>query len=312
MQQRLFQKIIVSILCIFTGAVFIFSAISKIPTLEQFGWTIVETTFLNWTVAEWTARLLIGFEFFLGILFIAHLRLKKIAIPFSLFILSIFTIYLLLVIKSTGNSGNCGCFGEVVAMTPLQSVYKNIVLIVLIIIIAFFQREWDFKYSIWAIAILLGITLAIPIIVNPPESIYIYEKQADITQPIPLSILYQSEKNTPPTIELRKGKHIISFMSLTCEYCRKAAKRIRIMKEKNPSLPFYVILNGDKSNLDDFFKDTRMTNVDYSMFNGAQQFALMNAGNALPSIKWVQDTTLIRESNYLTINEADIEKWLKE
>ena len=73
MNSVLVKKIVGSVLSIIIGLVFIFSAVSKIPTLEQFGWTIVETTFFNWTMAEWLARILIGLELWLGILFIAIL-----------------------------------------------------------------------------------------------------------------------------------------------------------------------------------------------------------------------------------------------
>lgn len=306
------RSILSSFLSVLVGAVFVFSALSKIPTLEQFGWTVVETTFLNWTAAEWFARILIGLELFLGLLFLAHVRVKKIAIPLSLAVLVVFTIYLLLVIAKQGNEGNCGCFGEIIAMTPLQSVYKNVVLIALIILLAIRHREWTFPYLKLSLALALAACMAVPIIINPPESIYIYEPRPDLNQPIPLSILYQSDKNPAPATELRKGKHIISFMSLTCEYCRKAAKRMRIMKEKHPELPFYVVLNGDSSHLDDFFKDTRMYNIEHSMFNGAEEFAKMNGSYSFPSIKWVNDTTLIRESNYLTLDEQEVLDWIKQ
>lgn len=305
------RNLIVILLSFLIGAVFVFSALSKIPSLEQFGWTVVETTFLNWTAAEWAARLLIGLELFLGLLFIAHFRLRRLAIPLSLLVLILFTVYLLLVIARQGNAGNCGCFGEVIAMTPLQSVWKNLALIVLILALYRFTLDWDFRFSRLVVPVTMLLCIALPIALNPPESIYIYDKQPDLNEPIPLSILYQSEKNAPPTQELRKGKHIITFMSLTCEYCRKAAKRIRIMKEEYPQLPFYAVLNGDSSRLAEFFTDTRMTNVPYNLFIGAEEFATMNGGYSFPTIKWVKDTTLVRESNYLTLNEKDILAWLK-
>ncbi len=308
----LYSKVLSSILCIIIGIVFIFSGISKIPTLEQFGWTIVETTPLNWDIAEWCARLLIGLEIFLGLLFITHLRLRKLAIPLSFLLLSVFTAYLLLVIKVHGSSGNCGCFGEMIQMTPLQSVYKNVAMLLVIGIIFFLQHEWTFRFATLAVVLLFLSCLLVPFLINPPESIYIYEKESDINEPLPLSMLYQSEINAPPKEELRKGKHVISFMSLTCEYCRKAAKRIRIMKNKHPELPFYLVLNGDSSMLKPFFEDTRLTNVPYSMFNGAEQFKTINGGTALPTIKWVKDTTLVRESNYITLDENEILKWLHE
>lgn len=306
-----FKRVLFSILSVLIGIVFIISAISKLPSLEQFGWTIVETTLLNWTMAEWSARILIGLELFLGVLFISHLKIKRIAIPLSLFLMSVFTIYLLLVMKQYGPDGNCGCFGEWIPMTPMQSVIKNIILIVLILCLAINSFEFKFRFINLITAVLLLAGLLTPFLWLPPESIYVYDKEKPLAKPIPLSLLYHSEINKPPAIELRKGKHIISFMSLSCEFCRKAAKRMRIMKEKYPELPFYLILNGDSKNLPAFFEDTKAQNIAYSTFNGAEQFAQMNDGTSLPTIKWVIDTTVVRESNYFTLDENEILEWIK-
>jgi hypothetical protein len=306
-----FKKILFSVLSVLTGLVFIVSAISKLPSLEQFGWTITETTLLNWAAAEWSARILIGLELFLGVIFIFHIKIRKIAIPLSLFLLSVFTVYLLLVIKLYGTHGNCGCFGEWIPMTPLQSVVKNLVLIGMILTLLFSSTELQFKYVKQTTFLLLLLSLSLPLIWLPPESIYIYEKENPLQKPIPLSLLYHSEINKVPAIELRKGKHIISFMSLTCRFCRKAAKRFRIMKEKHPELPIYLVLNGDSKNLPEFFEDTRAQFIDHSLFNGAEQFTQLNDGYSLPTIKWVQDTTVVRESNYLTIDENEILDWMK-
>jgi uncharacterized membrane protein YphA (DoxX/SURF4 family) len=306
-----YKKILFTILSLTIGAVFIFSAISKIPTLEQFGWTIVETTIFNWTMAEWSARILIGFELFLGILFIIHFRIKKVAIPLSIALLTAFTLYLFLVIKQYGTSGNCGCFGEYIPMTPLQSVVKNAGMIFILAMMSRIQYEWNFKWANLLTMLLLLGSISIPIIISPPESIYLAEKEPILNKPIPLSLLYHSQNNKAPIIELRKGKHVIAFMSMTCEYCRKAAKRMRIMKEKNPSIPFYIILNGDSSKLNDFLKDTRASNIDFSIFNGVEQFITLADGHALPKIRWVEDTAVYKEPNYITMDEEAIEKWLK-
>lgn len=305
------KKIFSILLSIIIGGIFIFSAISKIPTLEQFGWTIVETTFLNWTAAEWSARLLVALELFLGVLFVMNFKLKKIAIPISLLLLSVFTIYLMLVIKTQGNSGNCGCFGDVVQMTPMQSIWKNIGLIILILTLFAIQWEWSFKYSTLLTTLLFLVTGVVPFLLSPPESIYIMDENPWTKEPIPLSILYNSSTNQAPKEELRKGKHVLLFMSLTCGHCRKAAKRVRIMKEKNPEIPFYAILNGDSTNIKDFFDDTKMLNVPYSTFNGAEEFLEMNKTTALPSIKWMEDTNMVKVSNYLNLDENEIKDWLK-
>ncbi|HOZ51779.1 MAG TPA: DoxX family protein [Chitinophagaceae bacterium] len=306
-----YKKVLFSILSIFIGLVFILSAISKLPSLEQFGWTIVETTFLNWTFAEWSARLLIGCELFIGFLFVFHLKRKQIAIPFSLILLVVFSIYLALVWNHYGGDGNCGCFGELIPMTPSQSIIKNLILIALIVLLSKKMSDIQIKRINLFTTIILLISALAPFIWLPPESIYLTQKDATIQKPISLSLLYQSKINKAPVIELRKGKHIISFMSLTCSFCRKAAKRLRIMKLKYPELPFFLILNGDPSKLDEFWKDTKANNIDFVMFNGATEFTMMNDGNSLPTIKWVNDTTVVRESNYLNLDENEILEWIK-
>lgn len=305
------KQIFSSSLSILIGFVFIISAISKLPTLETFGWTIVETTFINWTMAEWLARILIGFEFVLGFLFLFHIHLKRITIPIAYFTLFVFTSYLLLVINQYGSNGNCGCFGEWIPMTPLQSVIKNILLIIMMFLLQKLNCfELQFKHMKYVIPSILVLLMLIPFFYHPPESIYIIEKEKFIQKPIPLSLLYQSKNNKAPLVELRKGKHIIAFMSLSCRFCRKAAKRLQIMKHKHPELPFYFVLNGNPEMLSEFYEETGCKSIPHSMFNGAEQFSRLNDGYSLPTIKWVKDTTVIKESNYLNIDEHDIIKWI--
>ncbi len=305
------KQYINTILCLLVGIVFIFSGISKLPTLEQFGWIIVDASFLNWTFAEWLARILVGLEFFVGILFILQLSLKRLAIPASLLLLVFFTLYLFYTIHLYGNTGNCGCFGEVVPMSPLHSIYKNLVLIVMVLIIARMNLQVDFTWKNWIVAGILIICLIVPIAMSPPESIYLEEKPQAQNIQVPLSLLYTSTKNTAPKTELRKGKHILAFMSLTCHFCRKAGRRMSIMKKKYPQIPFYMILNGDSSNIKPFFEDTKAQNIDFTIFNGAEEFAAMNGGYSFPSIKWMMDTTQVRTSNYVNLDEQDILAWLK-
>ncbi len=83
------------------------------------------------------------------------------------------------------------------------------------------------------------------------------------------------------------------------------------MKQKHPELPFYAIMNGDSSDLKPFLLETTMDNIPYTLFKGPEQFALMNGGFSLPTIKWVKDTITQRESNYLSINENEILEWMK-
>jgi hypothetical protein len=304
------QRIIGWVLSTLIGATFIFSAISKWPSIEQFGWTIVETTFLNWTLAEWLARILIGLELFIGVLYLAQINIRKLTFPIGQILLILFTVYLILLIIDHGNDGNCGCFGEVVSMTPLESIVKNLLLSALMVLQFRWSTFWTFPYSKWMISALLVLLLALPVVLFPPESIYVYEKDKTIRQGVPLSHLYHTAGNKPPQVELRKGKHILLFLSLTCRYCRKAARRLDIMHSKNPQIPFYAVLNGDSTDLKSFFEETNMNHIPYTLFKGPKQFIEMNGSPSFPGIRWFEDTVVVRESNYLNLYEKDILNWL--
>lgn len=294
------------------GIVFLFSAYAKFPVLEQFGWTVVEHSFFNWTFAEWFTRALVGLELFFGILFLISFRLKRIAIPGALLLLLVFSVYLGILYIEQGNTGNCGCFGDMLPMTPMESLVKNAILGVALIVLYFIVWEWRSRWDKLILAILFAIALALPIYKSPPESIYIWPKQKQIHIPIPLHILYDDPKRTPPSVNLRNGKHVIAFMSLTCEHCKKAAKKMRIIYEKDSTLPFYFVLNGDTSNLKNFFLETKATRIPYTHFNGVQQFLAMAGDKGVPSIRWVKDTVVQQESNYILLDENEIRDWLRE
>lgn len=294
------------------GLFFVFSAYSKIPTLEQFGWRITETTFLNWTISEWVARLIIGMEFFVGVLFLFHLRLKRLGIPLAMMMMLVFSSYLLYVIFVRNENVDCGCMGEWWPMTPAQSLIKNGVLIALLFLLRSIRFSWTFervKLVLWSV---LLVCLLVPFLLSPPESIYIQPAERIVNKPIPLSLLYQSSTNQAPKVELRKGKHVLLFLSLSCTYCKKAAQRFRVMKAKLPTMPVYAIMNGSPSELKAFIAETRMDNIPYTLFNGAADFAALNGGPSLPTVKWVKDTTVVREPNYITVTENDISAWLKQ
>lgn len=119
---------IVIFLELLTGALFVFSGISKLLPIESFEFTLVNQGITSWTIAPYLSRFLISIEFFLGISFLLRINLKKILIPSAFILLIIFSIHLVYTIFTSGNTGNCGCFGELIQMTPLEAIIKNLIL----------------------------------------------------------------------------------------------------------------------------------------------------------------------------------------
>ena len=87
------------------------------------------------TSAAYFSRILIGCELALGILLLQKNYFKRLVIPMSFLMLLVFSIHLSYEIASSGNSGNCGCFGSLLPMTPAQALIKNIIGMALLVIL---------------------------------------------------------------------------------------------------------------------------------------------------------------------------------
>lgn len=114
------------------GGTFILSAVSKLFPIEAFDLFLVNQGLANWTLAPYFSRLLITVELFLGISFFITPFVKKISIPFSFLLLTAFSIHLIILILSGSGSKNCGCFGELIPMSSVEALIKNIILIFLL------------------------------------------------------------------------------------------------------------------------------------------------------------------------------------
>jgi len=302
------STISLSIVC---GIVFLYSAYSKLFPIEGFEYTLADTGWVSWSLSLLFARLLIGFEFACGILLVANLWLKRFTIPIVSFTLIMFSLYLLFMLNEYGNTGDCGCFGQKFPLTPLEGLVKNLFLMVAMNVLYFYHPHFSLKFEKYAAYGIGIIALALPFILNPMS--YSPPKEfrtQEVNTPINLSLLYQDTENQPPSVELRKGKYVIAFMSLTCQHCKLGAKKLHIMKEMNPSLPIHLILNGDASAVKPFFEATRAKNLSWSLFVGAEKFLSLSAPR-LPQIYLVNNSIIEKKCNYMTLEQTEIETWLK-
>ncbi len=111
---------------------FLISAVAKLYPSPYFALTTFEIKQLlpmgfSEVSAAYFSRTLIGCEFALGFALLQPHFLKRLVIPVSFLMLLIFVVELTYEIISSGNSGNCGCFGTLIPMTPLEAIIKNIV-----------------------------------------------------------------------------------------------------------------------------------------------------------------------------------------
>lgn len=302
------KKIVLLLLSLITGGVFIFSAWSKTNPVQYFEYIISSQLHFSQNIAAILARFFIGLEAALGLLLsISVLGHRRWVLKACLALLVLFSLHLIYLLLSQGNDINCGCMGNIAPMSPALSLLKNAGLIAAILVLIRWHHTEDSSVLNIATIPMAAIIIAVPFVLFP------------VKQPLvlPLTQLYTTKESEHPQVELRKGKHILCFMSLSCKHCRHAAGIIAKMKKNNPSLPFYFALAGGadstrQERFNDFLRETQVKDIPYH-FMGQKDFVDMirAAGSeGVPVLLWMQDTTVVRKVGGNELNQKEIENWL--
>jgi len=107
---------------------FVVSAVAKMFPIWAFEKQLVDLNVASWCSAPYFSRLLIGVELALGIAILQRHFLKRLVIPAIMALLVVFCIHLTIeMVKHGAMNGNCGCFGQLIPMTPLEAFIKNII-----------------------------------------------------------------------------------------------------------------------------------------------------------------------------------------
>tara|TARA_B110000459_G_scaffold1714_1_gene1841 strand:+ start:1625 stop:2605 length:981 start_codon:yes stop_codon:yes gene_type:complete len=229
-------RIIVSIL-------FILSAVAKLYPSPLIGISSFEAKYLgtigiDGDLSKIVSRLLIGFEFTLGILILLPFYLKKLVIPATIVLLSAFSIHLFVQVLG-GDASNCGCFGELIPMTPLQALIKNILSIgLLVLCLTVLKSEIEDRRNIHPVmytGLILGLLM---FVLLPQGSSNFSSSQVALKQSI-------YSKYFPNVTE---GNKLVCFFAPTCPHCMETAKKLVVLKQKFPGLiPELKIIFMDES-----------------------------------------------------------------
>ncbi len=308
------MKYVAFILRLLVGAIFIYSAYTKIFPVELFEYSFVNIGIISWKVAPFVARLFIGLEFFLGAWLMFGIAFKKFTLKAVFALLIFFCGYLLFLIFIKKETGNCGCFGTAVMMTPIQALIKNIVLLFVSYLLYIVPQPFFIKRR-WIVLVLSILTFsaafAVPFIVNPVNIDYsVTFAKSKINYHPPLELLYENTQPDKPKADLNKGKWIVAFLSLRCPHCKLAAYKLNVMHNKNPELPIYFVMNGDRKELIAFYKETNAQKIPYNILKGSDNF-LKIVGPVYPVIFWLHDGIVERKSTHMELEQEEIEAWLK-
>jgi hypothetical protein len=159
---------------ILVSLLFIISAVAKMYPSPYFAISTFEvkqlyTLGFSEHVAPYFSRTLIGIELAMGFLLLQNHWLKRFIVPMTILLLAVFVGHLTYVtFLSGGDSGNCGCFGELIPMTPIEAIIKNVVAIGLLGYLYYILPEETSNHNFWILttvlfATILGIYMVAPI-----------------------------------------------------------------------------------------------------------------------------------------------------
>ena len=282
---------------ILISGLFLLSAFAKIYPDPSFYFSITAFEFkqlvpmgFSMETAVYFSRIIIGIEFAIGILLLFPYNIKKIIIPATILMLAVFSVHLIIEILTGGNQGNCGCFGALLPMTPLQALIKNLLSIGLLTLVLYkFSNELIEKNNILITTnittlCILTLFMLIPIqkktTVSPSQTGYTEDstivKDSIIVKPITDSTKKDNIviKDTTKKIivlagpkkvksiyskyfpKIDDGKKILCFFAPTCDHCMATAKELTELKKADPNFPDIQMIFMDEAaeEIPKFFK----------------------------------------------------------
>ncbi len=222
------KKLFVSFLRYFLAIVFIVSAITKLIEPGLFEMSIINQGIISTReLASYFARAILIVELFLGIALLQTYYLKGFVLPISILSLIGFTLILLGDVF-IGKTDNCGCFGEVLKMSPLAAISKNIFLLA-IGIFAFQHSQNKFKKLYVPISILIVST----IIVLSFAPIKSYDD---------LIFSKYTKFSNSELVDLTTNDKLVAIFYIDCEHCNEVAKSIVELENKTEQIKNLYIL----------------------------------------------------------------------
>ena len=222
---------------ILISALFLLSAVAKLYPTPLYGITKVfeEGQLIPMGFSEgfvpFLSRLIIGFEFFIAFAILQSHYIKKLVIPSTILLLTVFCIDLSIDIFG-GVDENCGCFGQLIPMTPTEAFIKNIFTILILIFI--YRNVNDKENSSFLLLFNGYLIISVLMFSLLPIATNSSNKQVST-----FSEYVDSEFN------INDGKKILCFFDAGCDHCMDAAKSLTKISKELPSFADVHIIFSD-------------------------------------------------------------------
>lgn len=314
------MRVLHILLRVFLGIFFIISAYLKLFPSEMLELSIAETGIFSYVQSVYVARLLIGFEMFLGVMLIsgAYRKLTWIA---NIATLAIFSVYLIWLVIYMPGISDCGCMGLKIHISPMDSIYKNLALIVLCIGIWALESRFPAKWigdkipAKWILVFAIVVSFSLPFILNPAS---INREALLKNTPVLTTKNDLSEEafltwHSNDTLQITDGKKLVCYFSPVCRFCRMTARKIMVFLNETPEpFPVYFLFAGNpesREKLAPFYTETMSESIPTAIIEKDKFFSV--SGPDLPVVFYMDGDSIIDRDNFRTLSEDRVLKFFE-
>lgn len=280
------MKILNHIFRIVVGLVFILSGLAKLFPIEPFEIIFVDLGISNWVIAPFLARFIIAFELFLGLCIIFDLWLKGIVYKVTQGSLIVFTIYLIYILITKGNNTGCGCFGSFIELSPLESIAKNVLLMILLMLIK--KRHYQLgTFNLVITPLFLAMAFSSTFLLN---RVGLQNVQGiEINEEVDYSAFPALYKNGEK-VNFTEGKKIVVFLSVSCSHCESVSHKLHYLQTQHKIENLYVVLaSKHEENIQPFLDKTK---IDFPMIWFNDEVFFSYSGVRLPAFVYLENGVL--------------------
>ena len=277
--------------------------------------------------------------------------IKKLIIPLTILLLIAFCIHLGIQGKEFGfTNGNCGCFGSLLPMTPIEAIIKNVVAMALLVwLFIILPKTIEKGHNFWVLAtVTLASILALfmvapiqpvvaetlepetnsvlPVIDTTMTSVPAIETIKDTTS-IKTDATKKVEKEVEKVIDepakkksgfaqyfstIDNGRKTLALFVPGCDHCRDAAKELTELRKKTKNFPeiSIIFMNEEAELIPDFFKAAG-AEYPYKIIEVIPFWKVLGTGRDTPGIKYLWNGNEYKYYDGINANKFDVHDFEK-
>ncbi|MCQ2318620.1 MAG: DoxX family protein [Bacteroidales bacterium] len=329
MEEKMFVKNSKIAARLLLGLMLVTAAVLKLLSIDNFEIYIYSFDIFSFTLTTVFSRLLIAAEILLGLGLIFKVRYKELW-WLTMLMMAGFTLFLIYVMLFR-NDDNCNCFGDLIKLNPSESIYKNIVSILLLLLI---RKEKDAvykpKFRKWLTGMSIAAAVILPFVVFPMDSVYnkIVSKDNNINTMAFENSLHDSinivkldfirendtliiQRDSLARFDISDDRYIISYVSAGCRFCKMGAEKLAMIFNRNniSERRLKFLIWGYDADIIDFAKETNTMDCEYWFISPMTSLDI--TFGRFPVFAWTDSGAIANSGDSRDLAENEIRQFLK-